>query len=262
MTEMEPNAFTINRLGGGFFPLSLKVTRAAGVECAFLCAQRVTECADLITACSAGHLAVFGLEQYSIIDEVTYKPLTLAALARLAAVPLTSIDEDTIVIPAGRLTPLLAGFSHSNLTLFDLPPEWDENAVIRGVLACREHDWNADAPLLSELPGSSFFIDSHDDCYLTIESSNSILPRQIFARMLGLYAAVVLARSDIATVPEKLVDALWREDFGVTILRESTEVTPSGLRIGAARKPFSFNNEETYPVDFFLTYDAVNRVWG
>jgi hypothetical protein len=263
MPELEPNAFTINRLGLGglFFPLSLKVTRADGNTQAFMCAQRLIDCAGLIAARSAGHLAVFGLDHYSILDDATGKPLPLAALARQAGVSSTSIDEDTSVIPADQLTMLLAGFSHDNLTLFDLPPEWDENTVIRGVLAYKEHDWKADAPLLTGLPGSRFLIDSHDDCYLTVESADTLLPRQIFARMLGLYAAAVLEQADIAAVPEGLVDTIWQEEFGLTILRYLTEVTSSGLCIGVTRKSFTFSNGETYPLDFRLTYDVNDRKW-
>jgi hypothetical protein len=260
---MEPNAFTINRLGvgGGFFPLSLHVTSAAGVTRAFLCAQRVTDIADQIAENSSGRLSVFGLEQYSVFDEVSDIPLTLAGLTRLAGVEFTVVDEETVVFPAEKLKKLLSGFSHSNLTLFDLPPEWDENTVIRGVLAYREHDWKADAPLLPEMPGSRFFIDSHDDCYLTVESVDTLLPRQIFARMLGLYAAALLGQADITGVTDGLVDAIWQEEFGLTILRESTEVTPSGLRIGVTRKPFNFRDDEVYPVDFHLTYDVNRCIW-
>jgi hypothetical protein len=173
-----------------------------------------------------------------------------------------AIDEETIVLPAGLLTPLLAGFSPDNLMLFDLPSTWNVDEVIRGVLAYREHDWSGEGLLLPELPGSRFFIASHDDCYLTVESVDMLLPRQVFARMLGKYTAAVLEREDIAAVPDELVDALWQGNFGLAILRDLTEVTPSGLRIGVTRKPFNFRDEETYPVDCYLTYNAVNRKWG
>lgn len=261
MTEMEPNAFTINRLNGGFFPLSLKVTRADGVTNAFMCAQRVADCADLIAEHSTGRIAMFGLEQYSVFDEAGEFPLSLAALARQAGLPFTTIDEETIVLPAGQLTPLLAGFSPDDLTMFDLPSTWNVDAVIRGVLAYREHDWSGEELLLPELPGSRFFIASHDDCYLTVESSDSILPRQIFARMLGLYASTVIEQADIAAVPERLVNANWQDNFGLTILRDLTEVTPSGLHIGVACKPFNFRDDESYPVDFYLMYDVNGQKW-
>jgi hypothetical protein len=262
MSEPERNAFDINRLNGGFFPLSLKVTRTAGITRASMCAQRVIDCADLIAASSTGHLAVFGLEQYSVFDEVKDVPLPLAGLARRAGAPVTAIDEDTIVIPAGQLSPLLNMFFHASLTMFDLPPDWEENALIRGVLACRNHDWSGDAPLLPELTGSRFYAASYDDCYMMVESLDTRLSRQIFARMLELYTTAVLGKTDIGAVPDELVDAFWREDFGLTVLRESVEVTPTGLRIGVARKPFNFKDDEAYPVDFYLTYDAVNRAWG
>jgi hypothetical protein len=264
MPDFTPNAFTINRLGlgGMFFPLSLRVTRTAAVTRAFMCTQRVTDIVDQIAENSSGHLAVFGLEQYSVFDEATDAPLTLAGLARQARGVFTVIDEATVVFPSDELKKLLAEFSHSSLTLFDLPPEWNENTVIRGVLAYREHDWSGDAPLLPEMPGSCFFIDSHDDCYLTVESAGTRLPRQIFARMLCLYAAAVLEQPDIAAVPDGLVDALWQEEFGLAILRESTEITPTGLRVGVARKPFNFAENETYPSDFQLTYSPANRDWA
>jgi hypothetical protein len=266
MIISDRNAFTINQQAGSFFPFSLKVSETEDVVSMFLCAQRVIDVCDVIESHALDSLAIFGLGQTSSFDEQTDEATSLVNLAAEAKVTFSAIDTQTIVLPKQNLLPLLSTFDHYNLSLFDIGNNWTEDQVISQVMAYREHDWRGQETILSKLPGSTFFLNSHDDCYLTIESYDYDVPKHIFARALQIYVGTILAEnqqspSDIPEIPPNLLDMFWKDSFNITILRETTSLEKGQLKIGLSQQAYSFSESGCYEPEFWVSYDSQSQKW-
>lgn len=138
--------------------------------------------------------------------------------------------------------------------------------MFEGMLNYHEFKWGRTHPLLPHLPHSRFFLDSHDDCYLYLESRDDLLPKRIFERALQVYAGTVLFEEsgfegEIAPIPGELLEALWPENAGLTMLREATYVEGRTVHIGVSPVEFSFQETRAYPTTFFVVYDGRTGKW-
>jgi len=267
MIVPETNAFTINRLGSSFFPLSIEVFRAGDVITAHLCAQRVLDICDIIEEHTAANLVLFRVDQLSLFDESGDHPLSLQSIAAQANIRFAAIDTETIVLAKATLKSLLVNFDHHNLMALEIGDTWSESEVVGQVITFLEHDWRIDEPLLAKLPASRNLLISHDDCFLTLQTRDPAFVRQVFARTLQIYAGTVLGeynqtQPDIPEIPDELLLSFWQENFGLAVLRGTTEIDPRGLRIAVARKPFSFREPGEYPPQFWIRYELPDRHWA
>jgi hypothetical protein len=263
------NAFTINRLGlaGSLFPFGTEVTKKGSVNRIFLYAQRVIDLCDLIEKHVSNNLVIFGVEQASQFDKFTKKAMSLEGLASTSNVLFSAIDSETIVLPKEYLLPLLSIFSHYNLSLFDIGKGWNESQVISQVLTCHEHDWRSQDSILSKLPESRLFLHSHDDCYLTIETYDSHITKDVFIRALQLYSGTLLAKKlnfsyVIPDFPKDLIDTFWKDDFSLTIIERTTKLENDYLKLGVSRQAYSFREKRKYTPDFWIWFDVQNQKWS
>jgi hypothetical protein len=261
------NAFKINRLVGSFFPFSVKVAQKEEVTCFFICAQRVIDLCDLIQKYAKSHLVLFGIGQTSVFDKKTGQLIPLEELAEAAHIQFSAVDSETIVLPKEKLLPLLMTFDHYEFTLFDIDRDWEESQVIKQVLDYREYDWQSQNAFLNRIPASTLFLTSHDDCYLNVESYNPMIAQDIFIRTLQTYAGTIFERNqcgdflEISDFPKDMLDLFWKDDFGLTILKQNTEMIDTLLKIGLSLKPFSFKDSMDYPSELWLVYDTLNQSW-
>ncbi len=271
------NAFTINRLGTKTesgtkddipFPLSVEVSTKEGVSVIDICAQRVVDLCDVLERFAQDRLVVFGVEveTSSLFEGFLWKRFHLVDFATMAQVPFSAMDSETVALKKTSLLPLLSTIGHYELSLFDIPSECDEIQIIGQVLACKEHDPRRNEAVLPKLPESRFFLHCHDDCYLTVESHDPSLPKEIFARTLQIYAGTILEEadgtpSDIADIPRDLVDAFWEDDLGITIWREGTEREDRRLVIGVYEPSWLSHRRTEYTGAFWIAYDVQDRQW-
>jgi hypothetical protein len=267
MIISQANAFSINRLAGAFFPLSVKVTQKENVTGMSLCAQAVVDVCDLIEQAAQDSIVVFGVGQVSNLDERTDLPISLAELAENAHVPFTMVDAGTIVLPKGSLFALLSTFCHYDLSLFDIGKDWREIDIISQVIAHREHDWRGQAPLLARLPASKFFLDCHDDCYLSLETCNPQAPKYFFMRTLQIFTGTILWEKhktafDVVDFPLALLNSFWGPEPALTILEQTIQLASDYARLGVSRKHFSFSEDAEYKPEFWIRYGFKNREWS
>jgi hypothetical protein len=261
------NAFTINRLGSAFFPLSLTLRQHGDVSSAFLCAQRVIDMCDVLEKYALPNLLLFGVGQTSLYEEATELPFALARIAAEAHIPHFALDAETLIVRTAVLRSLLAAFAHYELFALDLGANWTETTAISQVLTCQEHAWSAPEPLLAKLPAATTLLASHDDCYLTVQTRQPVFIRQLFTRTLQIYAGTVLAELAgtaplaVAEIPAAVLAPFWRDNLELTILRAATETSASGLRMGVSLKAFSFRDALEYPPAFWLRYDVRSERW-
>ena len=130
-----------------------------------------------------------------------------------------------------------------------------------------DHKKSKTNPLLPYLPKSNLFLDSHDDCYLYLESYNSHSLKRVFERASQIYSGTILSKvcgyeAEIAGIPAELVESLWPEHSCLTIIRHETVVETKKMRIGVSQVEFSFRENREYPIALFIEYDAASERWS
>jgi hypothetical protein len=235
-----------------------------GVHRLFLCPLRVIDMCDLLGQYQA--LVLFDVDT-SVYDVERGVVLTLDEVAEHEGISRCTVDTNTLVVTADALRALLVSMPHYNLHAFDQPAGYTELDVIGGVLALSDFDYRRQQPPLPAVTGARTTLDSHDDCYLHLDSYDLPLLKAIFSRALQIYAGTVLAEeialeADVAEVPEAITDSVWPSGYGLTMLRAETIVTGSRVRIGVATKEFDFQSDQPYPTAFVVEYDFESREWS
>jgi hypothetical protein len=263
-----PNAFTINRLVGPGGPMPFPFGARAygktrGVYALYLHAQAVIDLSDLLQDFEM--IAVFDVSHHTY-DEETNREIPLAKTAVAEEVESRVVDLDTILIPGSALTELLLEFAHYNLHILDMPKDPSDDSVVVSVLKYHEYKWSETDRLLHRLPDSRVFLDSHDDCYLYLESRDLRFLKKAFSRMLQIYVGTVLFeesefKGEITEVPTNVLEALWPENTGLTTFRDRASIEGPKLRIGFSQREFSFRENREYPISLFIEYDVSVGEW-
>jgi hypothetical protein len=262
-----PNAFTINRLaglGGSIpFPFGAKAYREREGVCALsLHTQAVVDLSDLFQDFET--IAVFDVSHYTY-DQETNREIPLANMVEIEKVECRNVDQDTVLIKGSALGELLMDFGHYDLHILDMPKDPPDDLVVVSVLKYHEYQ-RGETYLLQELPDSRVFLDSHDDCYLYLESRDLRFLKKAFSRMLQIYVGTVLFEEvgfegEITEVPKNVLEFLWPEGSGMTILRDRANIKGTQLRIGVSQQGFSFGEKREYPISLFIEYDASVGEW-
>jgi hypothetical protein len=263
-----PNAFTIHKLGvpGGAIPFPFGVScyeNTIGVFSLYLHPISLVDIGDFFKGFET--VIVFNVA-HSTEDWKIGETLALSELATNYEVDFRAVDTETIVISGEELEVLLVGIDHYDFHAFDVPKSYTDEWIIEGVSAHLKHKRSKTNPLLPHLPNSDFFLYSHDDCSLHLDSYDVKFLKQIFERAMQIYAGTVLIEEsnfegEIAGIPKEIIDTIWPMNSGLTIFRALTEVEKSKICIGISQKEFNFREAGEYPVDFFILYDYVVGEW-
>ena len=126
--------------------------------------------------------------------------------------------DDAITIPRDCLGHLLAGISHWNLHCWDAPepPAPLELSRLTRPFAHGAKGPGRDRPALHRLEAAWFFVDSHDDTDLTVETRGPALACAVFARAAaslvqaaGATAGAGTGPPPTAPLPDALIQRLW-----------------------------------------------------
>ncbi|WP_435593051.1 hypothetical protein [Nocardia sp. bgisy118] len=137
------------------------------------------------------------------------------------------------------------------------PEQVDEIALTMGTM-------NLDEPALPEMVGSRVWFSGHDDCYVTVESTNSVVPPAILGRLMALLVGSALVDESPVDVPdpddaiaETLIEQspCWVGRLG-TVSDDSVTVDLSAV---AGR--WRLGHQLPERVDRTVTYDVNQRVW-
>lgn len=205
MLEVERyGAFSVNGVGLASrpFPLAFSVREAGGSWLVDAAAARAAELADLLTRAANDTVVLVDLATNSFLHEDyrSWRPALIAAeqgvdfgVHRLGswASGTLGLAEEFLLMHRADLPRFLGDdWSPYLLSLVDLPADptpdqLDELALLIGTAAF-------DEPLLPRLPGSRLLFSGHDDCYLSVESTDPAMPSLLFGRLLALLAGSVL----------------------------------------------------------------------
>jgi hypothetical protein len=264
-----------NRVGlnGAPIPLSFSAREASGSWMVHATAAQAAEVADVLMRTSGDTIVVADLATSSFLDEdyAQWRPSRIAAeqdvscqvhLLGALASGVVGLSPEILAIHRDELPRFLAGWSPYELTLIDTPstpvPErLDEIALAIGTTP---HG----TPVLPDLAGSRLRYSGHDDCYLTVESTDQSVPAALLSRLLALLAGSALTCAASAEVPEpataiaaSLIEdsAHWTGALGTT---SQNAVTVS---LSATAAPWRLGQRLPERVDRIARYDVQQGTW-
>ena len=226
---------------------------------------KMLDISDILLDYAHPHLAIFHTAQACSLDPATMESLSLEQLVREATAGGRAVNACTAVIPSSQLVPLLEDCDFYDLRLFDLE-RFDEETVIEGVLFVEGQHF--EQIVLPHLRSSQLYFDSHDDCYIYLETAHRCCARRIAVRAFQTYAGTQLLRElgapqEIADMPEAVLDALWPEGAGsITIPPAATLWEAGALSIGVSFTKHSFQPDQPYPIDAVVTYTPAEGCWA
>ncbi|MDH6131444.1 hypothetical protein P3T37_000813 [Kitasatospora sp. MAA4] len=272
-------AFNVNCVGLEClpFPLSFSVREADGSWMISAAAAQAGELIDVLTRTASDTVVVVNLATNSFLHEnyQQWRPSLIAAeqgvdctVHPLGAWASDSIGlgEEFLVMHRDSLPRFLSSdWSPYELSLVDVPtgatPEQlDELALVIGTAA-----WNE--PVLPRLDGSRFWFSGHDDCYLTVESTDPAIPSSVLGRLLALLAGSALIGAGGASsvrVPEPdgaLPEQLIAESphwIGVVGTPSETTVT---VELSAQSQRWRLGQQLPERADYTATLDLAHGVW-
>jgi hypothetical protein len=222
---------------------------------------QVVEIAYLFT--EYPRLVVFDVA-FTSFDEQLAESAPLAEAAAFFGIDCQPIDHDAILLDGTEFVPLMTKMDHYQFHTF--PPGAGANleAIEANLAVIRRTLW--DIPALVHLPDSDFMLYSHDDCNVTLESTTPELGRLILERSLQIYAGTVLHQEvgfdgDIANIPANVLDSIYPVNDGWTTFRDMASLSGTTLSMGVSAKPFSFTENQAYPIDFHIEYNFDVGEW-
>lgn len=280
MIEVERDgAFSVNSVGTNHlpFPLSFTVREAGGSWQIGASAAQASELIDVLSRSMNDTVLVVDLATNSFLDEdfQQWRPSLIAAEqgadftvhaigAWASATP--GLGEEILVMHRDSLPRFLDGsWSPYELSLVDVPmaptpDQLDEIALFIGTTAF-------DEPVLPRIEGSRFWYSGHDDCYLTVESTDPVMPAVVLSRLLAL-----LAGSALVSAGETSSVMIPEPDIGTTgrLIRESPHwigavgaTTPilATIRLSAMPQRWRHGQEPPEHVDYTATLDLIRGTW-
>jgi hypothetical protein len=276
MVEVGPHsAFGVNKIGFGraSFPLSFVVRMARGVWMVTATAAQAVELADVLVRSANDTIVVVGVDAtYYLDEEDGLSPPSPSQIAAeqgishdthlLDGLASTVVSEEALVIRRDDLPRFLTGWSSYNLVWIDVPgaptpDQIDEIALTIGTT-------NYPDPVLPELVGSRVCFFGHDDCYVTVESTDSAVAPAVLGRLLALLvgsALVDVSPVDLADpgglVTETLIEKSPR---WVGLLGAVSEHSVT-VDLAAVAEPWRLGEQLPERPDHTVTYDVHQRIW-
>ncbi|MFC0843401.1 hypothetical protein ACFH04_06570 [Streptomyces noboritoensis] len=272
-------AFTVNCVGVDRlpFPLSFTVRETGGSWQIDAAAAQAGELVDVLSRSANDTVLVVDLATNSFLDEdfQQWRPSLIAAEQGVDftthpigawASDAPGLGEEILVMHRDGLPRFLDGSWYPyELSLIDVPTapspaQLDEITLAIGTTAF-------DEPLLPRIEGSRLWFSGHDDCYLTIESTDPTMPARVLSRLLALLAGSALANAGETSsvrIPEPdtaTTDRLIREHPHWIGAVEATSATLATIRLSALPQPWRLGQQPPAHADHIATLDLTRGTW-
>jgi hypothetical protein len=256
-----PNAFTYNKLGFfRAFPFGVAVREVRpGIAAMDLFPQRLRDIGDLIT----DHVQQWVL----VFDVDLYDDQRLGLHFRERGLTYVEHERTAVAIQREGVQTLLETLEHFNFHCVDLP-EPGNDEVVRGVLRNYEDSRRAKVARNSFLelsPSSKVYVDSHDDCYLLVETKDIRLQQKLFARALQICFGVLLKKNKldpvVSDVPQSLAGSLCTVNSALTLLWSKARYDGIQIQVDFSREEYSFRTKKKYPVHGSVCYMPSSGTW-
>jgi hypothetical protein len=176
-----------------------------------------------------------------------------------------AIGPEVIVFPTMDLGRFAEDTCNYNFSAID----WDDpdmTAIRRAVERLDREGSPADRCKLADLPRSRVYLNSHDDCYLSVEWREPRAMRAHLGRLLAEYAIALLSDDEDSPVTvgepsdEVLQSILTAGPCLIVLDRDTTQEGPV-LKIGCCHTEQYFPRLIDHNVSSLLIYDAGSGDW-
>jgi hypothetical protein len=172
------------------------------------------------------------------------------------------LEGGEVLLQAADLTIVFGELPHYNARIIDLPSGELDLADL--YCTCMDHEIRT-GPLLPKLPHSLVHVNSHDDCYLLVESRDDALGHRVIGRLLAILAGTGLAEagsqpSDLTEPPIPLVIEALGTQGAITAAQEAVVVAIDQVRIPFARQSWRLGDEVTPPTHV-IAFDRHTGEW-
>jgi hypothetical protein len=258
-----PNAFTINLLGNSAFPFSAAFSQKENLHNLYIFPLQIESITDLIEKYVERYLVVFNVDHYW--ETKAGKWQSLVEVAQEQKLNFDIFDDETICFEKYELAKLLKDFSHYNFAFFDFEEKPDIDLVLENYIIFDDQNWKEDSFLLNKVKKTSFFLSSHDDCYLNLETYNLNFLHDVFERNLQFYVSTYLLENEQKGVSDSKLEMqtlseILSENKEVTICLKNTFAKENTLVIPFSNKKYDFY-EQTEEINGKILFDFENNEW-
>ncbi|WP_380278733.1 hypothetical protein [Kitasatospora purpeofusca] len=190
------SAFNVNSIGlkRAPFPLSFSLREAEGSWLVGATAAQAGELVDLLAAAANERIVVAALDTNSFLHEnhQQWLPSLIAAEQGVdCTVHPLGDGEELLLLDRSSLPTFFDGsWSPYELSLVDAPANLTPEQLDHLALTVATTD--LDRPVLPLLDGSTLRFSGHDDCYVSLETTDPALPSAVLVRLLALMAGSAL----------------------------------------------------------------------
>jgi hypothetical protein len=228
------NAFARNQAVGfgKTFPFEIRFKETDGHFALSVCALRVIDICDILEQNGIDELCVFDVSHNCYYQ--TGGNVFLTEYAEELNIHYTVIDSNTITLSLTQFVKFLSLIEHYDLHAFGLAKNWTQAQVIDAVINAMEHQHDRGGILLSTLTDIDLYLDSHDDCYMYLETQDQTLLKEIIIRAFQAYAGTILMNGAdqsilIGDLPFSVIDSLLADTPTISILPIHTYYSESKL---------------------------------
>jgi hypothetical protein len=254
-----PNAFSMNRHSGNFFPFCAAPKRWDNIYTFNIYPININDLIDLIKVYAQPIAVIFDVDHSRLSDDGEAF-LTLTEVASHFSIEHDSFGSDIVSVAKEKLDsliPELESYNHYNLHLLDLAQIPSEEEMIEYYFAYYDH--KLETPLLKQLNCATLYLDSHDDCYLYIETRELDFLKAILARAIQIYIGTIICEEyqidpDVEELPSELLEMLWPLDAAFTILREDTLIYHDRIQIAYSDQKYDFQQDQEYQITGYIEY--------
>ncbi|WP_309140722.1 hypothetical protein [Micromonospora sp. M51] len=274
--QVKPHgAFSVNSVGldGAPFPLSFSVRETGGSWMVNATAAQAAELADVLMLAGNDTIMVVGVETNSFLDEEyqQWRPSRIAAEqgvsfevheVRALAAGVVGLSEEALLIPREQLPRFLAGWYPYELTFVDVPGTPSAERVDEMIVTIGTATF--DEPVLPALAGSRLLFSGHDDCYVSVETTDPAVPAAVLGRLLVLLVGSALVDTTVVEVTAPDVETVERLiEENRHWVGELGPATRGSVTVELHATSGSWRLGQSLPkqVDRTMVYDIADRVW-
>ncbi|MFM2071089.1 MAG: hypothetical protein RLZZ623_1352 [Actinomycetota bacterium] len=261
-TAMEINSIGLNRVP---FPIWAAVATADGVTVGDLGPLTVSELSSVVSQRFNGLALLFAVERAAYMRDEPMAAQTLGLAQELSIVggKVQPVGPDEVLIDFADLPAAVADLYSWGYKLASVPSGVDPLDVWASL---DSNDWTI-APAIRATPNVELFVDSHDDCYLHVETRRPEVMSDLIALLLATAASVAWHRTNAdteatITVPSSdTVARLLGEVGRLVIDQRNIEVRENSIRLPFARERWTLATPVVLPTSV-VTYDVAAGSWA
>jgi hypothetical protein len=262
--SQQVNAFTVNSLAGRPFPFSAEITQNGELRSLYIFPISIHNISDIVEQFSSNFCVIFDVDHYWTKNET--EPMTLSDVAAEQKMQFKSYDKEIIYCEKKEFGKLTADdFYQYNCETFDCATEPTGELIVENYIICKDHDWKSGNFLLDKLKNATFYLSSHDDCYLLLETYTKEFIEKIIQRNFKIYATTVLSEENIpveaANFPSEILSEILSENNTFTVFRENSFIRENDLVIPYSTIYFQFLEQKEYPIAGDICFEFLKNEW-